>query len=376
LIAHWSIGAGGGSIARISEGELKVGPQSAGSNPGPVCYNRGGTQPTVTDADLVLGYINPLNFAGGRSKIDPALAAEAIRTQIAEPLGISVLDAAWNIKTLIDGYMGHEMYRVCALHSGQDPRDFVVFSLGGAGPLHAAGYADAGDVRRVATFPFSSVFGAFSTLTLDVLQTYERTLNARLYAARSGLTDATVPVINEAIAELLRQADRDMREEGFDMSAIRFEIEGALSYGQQRQTLAVKLNKYPIAGLDDVGQICTDFNNAYRDKFGEGSGYPDAGIELVEVRINAVAPASKFVLQPVAPDTGAENSFAGTRPAYWGPNFGMVETPIYRRDSMGAGLVLSGPVLCESEDTVIVTPPGWKFRVDHLGVGWIEKQVD
>jgi N-methylhydantoinase A len=376
LIAHWSIGAGGGSIARISEGELKVGPQSAGSNPGPVCYNRGGTQPTVTDADLVLGYINPQNFAGGRSKIDPALAAEAIRTQIAEPLGISVLDAAWNIKTLIDGYMGHEMYRVCALHSGQDPRDFVVFSLGGAGPLHAAGYADAGDVRRVATFPFSSVFGAFSTLTLDVLQTYERTLNARLYAARSGLTAASVPVINEAIAELLRQADRDMREEGFDMAAIRFEIEGALSYGQQRQTLAIKLNKYPIADLDDVRQICTDFNNAYRDKFGEGSGYPDAGIELVEVRINAVAPASKFVLQPVASDTGAENSFAGTRPAYWGPDFGMVETPIYRRDSMGAGLVLPGPVLCESEDTVIVTPPGWKFRVDNLGVGWIEKQVD
>ncbi len=192
------------------------------------------------------------------------------------------------------------------MHSGQDPRDFVVFSLGGAGPLHAAGYADAGDVRRVATFPFSSVFGAFSTLTLDVLQTYERTLNARLYATRSGLTAATVPVINEAIAELLQQADRDMREEGFDMAAIRFEIEGALSYGQQRQTLAVKLHKYPIADLDDVGQICTDFNNAYRDKFGEGSGYPDAGIELVEVRINAVAPASKFVLQPVAPDTGTE----------------------------------------------------------------------
>jgi N-methylhydantoinase A len=341
-----------------------------------VCYNRGGKEPTVTDADLVLGYLNPHNFAGGRLKIDPDLAAAAIREKIAEPLRLSVIDAAWSIKKLIDGYMGHEMYRVCALHSGQDPRDFVVFSLGGAGPLHGAGYADAGDVRRVATFPFSSVFGAFSTLTLDVLQTYERTLNVRLYTTGIGPTLDRVSEINQAISEILQHADRDMREEGFDMNVIRFEIEGSLSYGQQRQTMSIKLNKYPILELDDVRKICSDFNDVYREKFGEGAGFPEAGIELVEIRINAVAPATKFELQNVPLDAGAEHSFVGKRPAYWGPTFGTVDTPVYRRDSMGAGINLSGPVLCESEDTVIVTPPGWDFRVDTWGVGWIEKKVD
>ena len=374
FIAHWSIGAGGGSIARVVEGELKVGPQSAGSNPGPVCYNRGGTEPTVTDADLVLGYINPENFAGGRLKVDRERAADAIREMISVPLGLSVIDAAWAIKKLIDGYMGHEMYRVCALHSGQDPRDFVVFSLGGAGPLHATGYSDAADVRRIATFPFSSVFGAFSTLTLDVLQTYERTANTRLYAAKVGAVDEGIGSLNTMIETILDDAQRDMREEGFNMNEIRFEIEGSISYGQQRQTMTVKL-EYPIRDLAHVNSICDDFNAAYRKKFGEGSGYPEAGIELVEIRINAVASSPKFQLKNVTPDAGVEKSYVGTRQAYWGPEHGMIDTPVYSRDSMGAGFKIAGPALCESEDTVIVTPPGWEFRVDQWNIGWIEKKA-
>jgi N-methylhydantoinase A len=374
FIAHWSIGAGGGSIARVVEGELKVGPQSAGSNPGPVCYNRGGTEPTVTDADLVLGYINPENFAGGRLKVDRERAADAIREMIGVPLGLSVIDAAWAIKKLIDGYMGHEMYRVCALHSGQDPRDFVVFSLGGAGPLHATGYSDAADVRRIATFPFSSVFGAFSTLTLDVLQTYERTANTRLYAAKVGAVDEGIGSLNTMIETILDDAQRDMREEGFNMNEIRFEIEGSISYGQQRQTMTVKL-EYPIRDLAHVNSICDDFNAAYRKKFGEGSGYPEAGIELVEIRINAVASSPKFQLKNVTSDAGVEKSYVGTRQAYWGPEHGMIDTPIYSRDSMGAGFKIAGPALCESEDTVIVTPPGWEFRVDQWDIGWIEKKA-
>ena len=374
FIAHWSIGAGGGSIARVVEGELKVGPQSAGSNPGPVCYNRGGTEPTVTDADLVLGYINPENFAGGRLKVDRERAADAIREMIGVPLGLSVIDAAWAIKKLIDGYMGHEMYRVCALHSGQDPRDFVVFSLGGAGPLHATGYSDAADVRRIATFPFSSVFGAFSTLTLDVLQTYERTANTRLYAAKVGAVDEGIGSLNTMIETILDDAQRDMREEGFNMNEIRFEIEGSISYGQQRQTMTVKL-EYPIRDLAHVNSICDDFNAAYRKKFGEGSGYPEAGIELVEIRINAVASSPKFQLKNVTSDAGVEKSYVGTRQAYWGPEHGMIDTPVYSRDSMGAGFKIAGPALCESEDTVIVTPPGWEFRVDQWNIGWIEKKA-
>lgn len=373
-IAHWSIGAGGGSIAKIVNDELKVGPESAASNPGPACYNRGGTDPTVTDADVVLGYVNPGNFLGGKLKIDPARAEESVRTKIADPLGISVTEAAWNIKRLIDGYMGQEMYRICALMSGQDPRDFVLFALGGAGPVHAAGYAEGTDVNRVATFPFSSVFGAFSTLTLDVLQTYEKTLNLTLYnGKREEYVAGSMTLINAEAQKLLEIANRDMTEEGFDLSRIQTELEVQMCYGQQRQTLPVKVLKLALESIDDVKGVCDRFNDAYAAKFGKGATYPQAGIEMVTLRLNAVGPASKYPLSKIAVDLDAEKSRTGTRRVYWGPDAGHLETPIYNRDSMGAGVEIAGPVICETVDTAIVTPPGWRFRTDEAGIGWIEK---
>ena len=373
-VAHWSVGAGGGSIARVVNGELKVGPQSAGSNPGPACYNRGGQDPTVTDADVVLGYVNPENFLGGKQKLDAARAEAAIRTKIAEPLGLSVMDAAWDIKRLIDGYMGQEMYRIAALTSGHDPRDFVLFALGGAGPVHAAGYAEGTDVSRVATFSVSSVFGAFSTLTLDVLQTYEKTLNLNLYSHKTGGYAAqNAARFNAEVDTLLEFANRDMQEEGFDFSKVRLEAEIQMCYGQQRQTLPIKVPRMRLANAADIKEVCDAFNAAYAEKYGKGAVYPEAGIEMVQLRLNAIAPAAKSPLTKIAPDADPERSRVGTRKVYWGPETGLVETPIYRRETMGAGVVLAGPVLCEAEDTVIVTPAGWRFRTDEWGVGWIEK---
>ena len=374
-VAHWSVGAGGGSIAKVANGEIRVGPESAGSNPGPACYSRGGDAPTVTDADVALGYVNPLNFLGGKLKIDPRRAEESIRTTLAEPLGISVTEAAWNVKRLIDGYMGQEMYRICALTSGQDPRDFVLFALGGAGPVHAAGYAEGTDVSRVATFPFSSVFGAFSTLTLDVLQTYEKTLNLTLYnGKREEYVMDGAPVLNEEVRKLLDFANRDMTEEGFDFSKIQTELEIQMCYGQQRQTLPIKVPKMGIETVDDVKDLCDNFNAAYAEKYGKGATYPQAGIEMVATRLNAVGPASKYPLQRLEPDHDTERSRTGMRKIYWGPGLGHIETPIYNRDSMGSGVEIEGPVVCETVDTAIVTPPGWRFRTDEWGIGWIEDQ--
>jgi N-methylhydantoinase A/acetophenone carboxylase len=373
-VAHWSVGAGGGSIARVVNGELKVGPQSAGSNPGPACYNRGGQDPTVTDADVVLGYVNPDNFLGGKQKLDAARAEAAIRTHVAEPLGIPVIEAAWNIKRLIDGFMGQEMYRIAALTSGHDPRDFVLFALGGAGPVHAAGYAEGTDVSRVATFAVSSVFGAFSTLTLDVLQTYEKTLNLNLYSHKTGgYAEANAARFNAEVDTLIEFANRDMQEEGFDFSKVRIETEIQMCYGQQRQTLPIKVPRMRLTSAADIKEVCDAFNAAYAEKYGKGAAYPEAGIEMVQLRLNAIAPASKSPLNRIEPDADAERSRAGTRKVYWGPDAGFVETPVYRREAMGAGIELAGPVLCEAEDTVIVTPPGWRFRTDEWGVGWMEK---
>jgi N-methylhydantoinase A/acetophenone carboxylase len=175
IVAHWSIGAGGGSIAKVTDGVLQVGPESAKALPGPACYGRGGEHPTVTDADVVLGIIDPEFFLGGKIWLDRGLAEDSVGRHVAEPLGLELEEAAWSVRRLIDGVMGQEMHRITALGSGLDPRDFTIYALGGAGAVHAAGCAEAADVDRVVTFPFSSVGGAFGALALDLLQTYEAT---------------------------------------------------------------------------------------------------------------------------------------------------------------------------------------------------------
>jgi N-methylhydantoinase A len=373
-VAHWSIGAGGGSIARIVNGQLKVGPDSAGSNPGPACYDRGGRDPTVTDADVVLGYIDPDRFLGGRAKLNPARAHEALERQIAGPLGISVTEAAWEVKRLIDGVMGQEMYRICALTSGHDPREFVLFSMGGAGAVHAAGFAHGADVSRIATFPFSSVFGAFSTLALDILQTYEKTFHLTLFQGNSQryLTE-DLDVFNRAIAELAAFAERDMREEGFDRGGVDIVVDVSLCYGQQRKVLPIRLRGMGLTSEADVRDLCERFNDEYADTFGKGATFPQAGIELNEIRLSAVGPVKKFLPPEGRNGSGPEVARIGNRKAYWGADAGYVDTPVYDRDRIGPGATLDGPVLCDAEDTVIVVPPGWRYRVDRFGFGWIER---
>jgi N-methylhydantoinase A len=373
-VAHWSIGAGGGSIARIVNGQLKVGPDSAGSNPGPAAYDRGGREPTVTDADLVLGYIDPNRFLGGKTKLRADRASEALERQIAKPLGISVVQAAWETKRLIDGIMGQEMYRICSLTSGQDPRDFVLFAMGGAGAVHAAGYAEGADITRIATFPFSSVFGAFSTLSLDILQTYERTFHLTLFKG----ADQTYPVdqldaFNATVAELRAFAERDMLEEGFNLGEISLVVDVNICYGQQRKVLAVRVENGALRDAADVRRLCDQFNAEYADTFGKGAAFPQAGIELNEIRLSAVGVVSKYKPGDTAATQDPEGARLGSRQAYWGPDVGFVETPVYDRDRLGANIVLQGPVLCDAEDTVIVLPPGWRYRTDRFGFGWMER---
>lgn len=375
-VAHWSVGAGGGSIAQVRDGRLTVGPESAGSNPGPACYNRGGDRPTVTDADVVLGYIDPDKFLGGAMKLVRARAEAAIATHVAEPLGIPVVEAAWRMKRLIDGIMGQEMYRICALISGQDPRDFVLFALGGAGPVHAVGYAEGTDVRRIATFPFSSVFGAFSTLAMDVVQTYEKSININLYDFKAAAYNtANIPRFNEATAALLALGRRDMEEEGFDLARLTLQLELDLCYAQQRQTLPITVPRITLSDAGDLKTICDLFNETYAGKYGKGACFPEAGIEVVEMRLNAIGPVEKYQLCHRTAAVSAGDAAPGRRAAYWGPERGMVETPVHWRDALGPGCSIAGPAIIEAEDTVIVAPPGWCYRPDEWGVGWLEQDA-
>ena len=373
-VAHWSVGAGGGSIAKVVDGHLTVGPESAGSNPGPACYNRGGELPTVTDADVVLGYLNPDNFLGGTKKLVAARSIDAINKHIAQPLGISLHEAAWRVKCLIDGYMGQEMYRICTLISGQDPRDFVLFALGGAGPLHAAGYAEGSDVSRIATFPFSSVFGAFSTLGMDIVQSYEKSVNLNLFSYKTGsYSTANLEVFNREAQILIDLSRRDMEEEGFDLAGISLQLELQICYGQQRQTLPIVSPHLQITTAEQMKEICDRFNSTYAEKYGAGACFPEAGIEVLEMRLNAVGPVDKYTIEK-RPTSPGLPTVVSHRKAYWGPEHGEVDTPIYHRDAVSPGMQLAGPAIVEADDTVILAPPGWTYRTDEYAVGWLERK--
>ena len=214
-----SIALGGGSIARMDGEELKLGPESAGSAPGPACYGKGGTEPTVTDANLVLGFIDPDNFLGGRMKLDTAAATRAIERRLARKLDISVEQAAFRIRRLGDEGMASEVSATIK-EAGQEPADVTLFSVGGAGPLHACNIAELAGLKQVVTFPFGSVFSAFGGGTTDVQHLYRH-----MFGESAEGISRFEPVLNALVV----QAHRDMQGEGFAPSDISLAFEVGLN---------------------------------------------------------------------------------------------------------------------------------------------------
>jgi N-methylhydantoinase A len=372
VIAHWSIGAGGGSIAHVADGTLKVGPRSAHAMPGPACYGRGGYEPTVTDADVVLGYVDPDYFLGGRFLIDADLAGEAVDEHVGKPTGKSTVDAAWDVKHLVDGIMGHEIYRLAAMNSGVDPREFAALVFGGAGPVHAAGFCEAADVSSILVPSFGSVSGAYGTLALQVQQIYEISFIARIsYGGDGGYRLEAVSDINEAVASLMSQSQRDLRDEELDVDEVRYDVYLLMRFGQQRHMMSVPLPR-PAIGADDLPLIAAEFAGHYATAYGAEAVFLEAGIEAVGVRLEAhVGTGETGDLVGEAPLSGPHRK--GARSAYWGPEVGWVDTDVYWRDRLPAGCRLSGPALVEAEDTVCVVPPGWDYRIDEQRTGWLTR---
>jgi N-methylhydantoinase A len=372
VIAHWSIGAGGGSIAHVADGTLKVGPRSAHAMPGPACYGRGGYEPTVTDADVVLGYVDPDYFLGGRFLIDADLAGEAVDEHVGKPTGKSTVDAAWDVKHLVDGIMGHEIYRLAAMNSGVDPREFAALVFGGAGPVHAAGFCEAADVSSILVPSFGSVSGAYGTLALQVQQIYEISFIARIsYGGDGGYRLEAVGDINEAVASLMSQSQRDLRDEELDVDEVRYDVYLLMRFGQQRHMMSVPLPR-PAIGAEDLPLIAAEFAGHYAAAYGAEAVFLEAGIEAVGVRLEAhVGTGETGDLVGEAPLSGPHRK--GARSAYWGPEVGWVDTDVYWRDRLPAGCRLSGPALVEAEDTVCVVPPGWDYRIDEQRTGWLTR---
>jgi N-methylhydantoinase A/oxoprolinase/acetone carboxylase beta subunit len=373
VVANFSIGAGGGSIAFLtSEGDLQVGPRSAGSVPGPACYDQGGTEPTVTDADLVLGYIDPDNFLGGRFALNLRKAQRALRRRIADPLGIDVTEAARRIRALTDGVMGQEIYKQTSL-KGHDPSQFVLFAFGGAGPVHACDIAGYADVDHIMTFSFGSEFNAFGTACMNVIQSYEQTHRLLLYDPIRDHWLDDLSVFNGIVEDLVEFVRRDLTEEGFDLDAVRLELELDMNYSGQQHTV-----RHPVAGLrlDEVHEVralAEDFNRTFARVYGEGAIHPEGGIEIQLFKLTSIAtlaqPPTRLANAGVTGD--AESARSGDRDCWWGEK--PYATPVYDRRRLGAGYPIPGPALVEDVDTVVAVSPGWTYEIDDRLAGHLRR---
>lgn len=372
VIANFSIGAGGGSIASVTaDGDLRVGPRSAGSVPGPACYDSGGTEPTVTDADLVLGYINPDYFLGGRFALDARRAERAIRRFVAEPLRIDVEEAALRIRRLVDGMMGQEIYKRTAL-KGYDPRDFTLFAFGGAGPVHACDIAEFADVNNVMTFPFGSEFNAFGAASMDIVQSYERTRRILLHDAQRGVWFEDLDLFNGIVDGLLALGRRDLQEEGFTAEDIRFELELDMNYAGQQHTVRHQAPSLHLRSQEDVANLAKTFNRAFAEVYGEGAVHAEAGIEVQLFKITASGKLAKPVLRDGPAYPGAAAAKKGMRTCLWSAA-GAFPTPVYERSLVEPGWVIEGPALLEDVDTVVAVAPGWTYQRDRYANGTLRR---
>ena len=348
-----SIGAGGGSIAWVDGRRLRIGPQSAGAAPGPACYALGGEEPTVTDADLVLGYLSPDRFLGGRMRLDPERATQAIKHRIADPLlGGDTLAAAAGIRTVIDSQMA-DLIRKSTLERGHDPRDFVVFAYGGAGPVHAASYAEEVGVARIIVPFFATVHSAFGAARSDVRFSLQHS---------HPLVPPVAPQIVEDIYVAM-EADGARRLAEADVPPARQRHERWVEARYRRQVHNLRVPA--PARIDEAGlaRMLADFEHEYERLFGKGAALKDAGIEFVNYGVDSIGLAAAPVMarwgegRAVAPRT-----FRMT----WCPRSrDMVRTPIYDGPSLPAKARIAGPAVIEHPGTTIVVLAGQTASVDE-----------
>lgn len=369
------IGAGGGSIAWINEllgNKLEVGPQSAGAVPGPACYGLGGVEPTVTDADVVLGYLDPDYFLGGRMKLDKERAMRAIKEEVADKLGLTVEEAALAIKQVIDAKMGNEIFKETVL-KGHDPKDFVLFAYGGAGPTHCCGYEAYLGVSRIMTFPFASVFCALGGATMDIMHLYERSKRLAIYdpATKSYLKD--FDEFNQMVRDLQEIALKDMEAEGFAKERVSFVLELDMRYGTQAHLTRVMSPRLFLKDEQDVKAIFDSFGAEYVKRYSEISAYPEGGVEIENICLRAVVSIAKPEL-PTSKSKGPSprKALKGKRDVCWDES-GFRPTDIYEHKLLESGNVVEGPAVVESTDTTYLIPEGRRYRIDKYLNGIIDK---
>jgi len=357
-----SIGSGGGSIIWVDEtsGSLRVGPLSAGAVPGPVCYGRGGTEPTVTDAVVALGYLDPDYFLGGRLRLDGDAAMLSLEP-IAQRLGMSVVEAASGSARVVEHQMA-DLIRKVTVHKGYDPRDFTVFAYGGAGPVHAGVYARELGAQSLIV-PLGGVCSLWSALgaaTADLLHIYETVdILASPFDPRR---------VTERFAELERQGLDQLERDGIAAETARIARSADMRYKGQINEVEVAV---PAGELDQavLAELAADFHRRYEALYGAGAGFREARVEIVTYRVRTTAVSAKPAIRPARERgaTPADDARAGARPVYWAELGDFELTPVWWGERLVAGNRVTGPAIIQVPDTTIVVHPGQAARIDAYG---------
>ena len=346
------VGAGGGSIVWIDRGgALRVGPRSAGAMPGPACYDTGGTEPTVTDANVVLGYVNPRRLAGGAVELRPELARQVLDERVAGPLGMNTLEAAYGVHTVANVTMIRAI-RAVSTYRGRDPRDFSMLAFGGSGPIHAVAMARSLSVATVIVPPASGVFSAVGLLQAQAENHFVLTFFGRL-------SQVDPEALDGAYGTMKEQAESSLAAEGYSPADLVWQRSADLRYVGQAYELTVQA---PGGGLGGSGVALLEerFHDEHERTYGHKA--PDEAVEIVNLRLTARAASSQSL--PITPIAGAYSQERTSRDVYYGPDHGSLETPIVSRSDLTATR-LDGPLVVEEYDVTTVVPPGSSARLDE-----------
>ena len=349
-----TIGAGGGSIAWIDEGgSLRVGPRSQGADPGPACYQRGGDKPTITDANVVLGWVDPTEFLGGDMEAAAQPAREVIQRDVADPLGLDLVEAATAIEEIAIANMSNAV-RLVSTSKGYDPRDFALVAFGGAGPLHAADVARDMSIPTVIVPPYPGINSALGCLLVDVEHDLSQT-----FIADSG--DAVVEDIEDAFVEMESEVSDRLDKEGIDDERMRMDREIRMRYAGQWRSLDVACPR----PFDDIEAVEERFHSEHERAYAYSD--EEQPVEIYGLRVTGRGLVEKPEFPEIGESDGVEGAKTGTREAYFTDVGEFVETDIYDRTRLGAGDTFDGPAVVEQMDSTIVVPPGATADVDEIG---------
>jgi N-methylhydantoinase A len=354
-----------GSIAHLDGARnLQIGPQSAGAKPGPACFNLGGLEPTLTDADVALGLIDPDYFLGGRVKLNKDRALAAIKARIADPLKISVDEAAHLIRTTAEERIGSEIREFL---KGQGVEEFeqshmALIVFGGAGPTHCCGFPDNLGFSQILVSPYSSVFSAFGSSTTDLLHMYPKHVQITLCDGVDYLTD--FDTFNRLVKDNMEFAKRDIQGEGFSLEDALFTLD--LVGDHELGGVRIKMENLFLQSSSDVQKVCREFRKAI------GSQVKKVAISTIV--LNAVVPMPHFELKKkplTSPDP--TRALKIKRGVFWSPEAGHIATPIYERDRLLPGNLVVGPAVIEARDTTYVIPSDRSLYIDEFSNGIIKE---